>query len=556
MHVSSIVRYCPRWTTPVQVFVMAVSSAGDSPRGQTMRAIAIINQKGGCGKTTSAINLSAVLARAGKKVLLIDMDPQGHCAAGLGIPEQRIELDIGDAMLTVGSKPLDPSKLLWRVARNLDLAPARMKLAGLEAPRGGLADLPDKERRLSQVIEKFGNEYDIAVVDCPPSIGMLTFNALACADMVMIPVETGFFSLQGATRQVNTVKTLSKRLGVNIPVWLLPTLHDARNTVAADLLDELNRRFNERVVSVVVRHDVRLREAASFGQSVIDYAPGSMGAEDYGRLGIWTLENLKPRAALPADQIETVVSGAGAGSTESFIGGVSLSPSTGTGPSNNKSFSQYGAGQDNGGVATMATAENASEVKPVSRAEDVARRAQEFLRRIALGRTPSPETTSQASAAVAATNTSTATQGATAVMATQALSPQGAETLPNNVVTIKPSRQVLRLEEEPITHQPILPSTQRLLGLRETSQGVLFVQPMTAGKTISIAGSFNNWSPTAHVMKRNQALGIYELCLRLPAGKFQYRIVVDGTWQNDPYNPNTEPNPFGEVNNIGYVGAK
>lgn len=521
-----------------------------------MRAIAIINQKGGCGKTTSAINLSAVLARAGKKVLLIDMDPQGHCAAGLGIPEQRIELDIGDAMLTVGSKPLDPSKLLWRVARNLDLAPARMKLAGLEAPRGGLADLPDKERRLSQVIEKFGNEYDIAVVDCPPSIGMLTFNALACADMVMIPVETGFFSLQGATRQVNTVKTLSKRLGVNIPVWLLPTLHDARNTVAADLLDELNRRFNERVVNVVVRHDVRLREAASFGQSVIDYAPGSMGAEDYGRLGIWTLENLKPRAALPADQIETVVSGAGAGSTESFIGGVSLSPSTGTGPSNNKSFSQYGTGQDNGGVATMATAENASEVKPVSRAEDVARRAQEFLRRIALGRTPSPETTSQAAAAVAATNTSTATQGATAVMATQALSPQGAETLPNNVVTIKPSRQVLRLEEEPITHQPILPSTQRLLGLRETSQGVLFVQPMTAGKTISIAGSFNNWSPTTHVMKRNQSLGIYELCLRLPAGKFQYRIVVDGTWQNDPYNPNTEPNPFGEVNNIGYVGAK
>ncbi len=518
-----------------------------------MRAIAIINQKGGCGKTTSAINLSAVLARAGKKVLLIDMDPQGHCAAGLGIPEQRIELDIGDAMLTVGSKPLDPSKLLWRVARNLDLAPARMKLAGLEAPRGGLADLPDKERRLSQVIEKFGNEYDIAVVDCPPSIGILTFNALACADMVIIPVETGFFSLQGATRQVNTVKTLSKRIGVNIPVWLLPTLHDARNTVAADLLDELNRRFNERVVSVVVRHDVRLREAASFGQSVIDYAPGSIGAEDYGRLGIWTLENLKARAALPADQIETVVAG-----TESFIGGVSLSPTTPS-PSPNKSFAHYGAGHDNGGVATMATAENASELKPVSRAEDVARRAQEFLRRIALGRTPSPEATSQASAAVTSAlgaNSSAVAQVATAVTATQALSPHGAETLPNNVVAIKPSRQVLRLEEETITHQPILPSTQRLLGLRETSQGVLFVQPMTAGKTISIAGSFNNWSATSHVMKRNQSLGIFELCLRLPAGKFQYRIVVDGVWQNDPYNPNTEPNPFGEVNNIGYVGAR
>lgn len=508
-----------------------------------MRAIAIINQKGGCGKTTSAINLSAVLARAGKKVLLIDMDPQGHCAAGLGIPEQRIELDIGDAMLSVGSKPLDPSKLLWRVARNLDIAPARMKLAGLEAPRGGLADLPDKERRLSQVIEKFGNEYDIAVIDCPPSIGMLTFNALASADMVMIPVETGFFSLQGATRQVNTVKTLSKRLGVNIPVWLLPTLHDARNTVAADLLDELNRRFNERVINVVVRHDVRLREAASFGQSVIDYAPGSLGAEDYGRLGIWALENLKPRAALPADQIETVV--AGAAGTESFIGGVPLSPS------HNQPATKFSTGNDTS-VATLTATETSPEVKPVSRAEDVARRAQEFLRRIALGRTPSTETASQASAAV---NTP-ATQASTATIATQTLSPQAAETLPSNVVMIKQPRQVLRIEEEQFTPQPILPSTQRLLGLRETSQGVLFVQPMSAGKTISIAGSFNNWSPTTHVMKRNQALGIYELCLRLPAGKFQYRIVVDGTWQNDPYNLNTEPNPFGEVNNIGYVGAK
>lgn len=512
-----------------------------------MRAIAIINQKGGCGKTTTAINLSAVLARAGKKVLLIDMDPQGHCAAGLGIPEQRIELDIGDAMLSVGSKPLDPSKLLWRVARNLDLAPSRMKLAGLEAPRGGLADLPDKDRRLSQVIEKFGNEYDIAIIDCAPSIGMLTYNALASADLVMIPVETGFFSLQGATRQVNTVKTLSKRLGVSIPVWLLATLHDARNTVASDLLDELNRRFNERVINVVVRHDVRLREAASFGQSVIDYAPGSIGAEDYGRLGIWTLENLKPRVALPAEQIETVIAG-----TESFIGGVPLSPSVG--PTNSKSFATYGAGHE-GGVATAASPPAASpEVKPASRAEDVARRAQEFLRRIALGRAPATDVPAQGNGAVRAA--SQAVQATAATIATQTLSPQNVETLPSNVVTMKPARQVLRIEEEAVVHQPILPSTQRLLGLRETSQGVLFVQPMNAGKTISIAGSFNNWSSTTHVMKKNQSLGVFELCLRLPAGKFQYRIVVDGVWHNDPYNSNTEPNPFGEVNNVGYVGAQ
>ncbi|MEL6740664.1 MAG: AAA family ATPase, partial [Planctomycetota bacterium] len=113
-----------------------------------MRTIAIINQKGGCGKTTSAVNLAAVFASRGYRTLLVDMDPQSHCAAGLGVPEEQIERDIGDAMLTPATRALDATRLLWRIGRGFDLAPSRMRLAALEAARGGLADQPDKERRL------------------------------------------------------------------------------------------------------------------------------------------------------------------------------------------------------------------------------------------------------------------------------------------------------------------------------------------------------------------------------------------------------------------------
>jgi chromosome partitioning protein len=231
-----------------------------------MRTIAIINQKGGCGKTTTAINLSAMLARAGKRTLLVDLDSQSHCAAGLGIPESRVDLDIGDAMLAAGHKPIDVARLLWQPAANFDLAPSRMRLAGLEASRGGLANLADKERRLEAAIDVIGVNHDIVCIDCSPSIGLLTYNALVAADVILIPVETSFFSMQGATRQVNTVKSLSRKLGIHRQVWILPTIHDPSNPVAMDLLDELYRRFGERVIPAVIRRDAKLREAASFGQ--------------------------------------------------------------------------------------------------------------------------------------------------------------------------------------------------------------------------------------------------------------------------------------------------
>lgn len=477
-----------------------------------MRTIAIINQKGGCGKTTTAINLSATLARQNQRTLLVDMDPQSHCAAGLGIPEQRIELDIGDAMLAAGHRHIDPARLLWRAVRNLDLAPSRMRLAGLEAPRGGLADHPEKEKRLSAVLAQFKGAYDIVCIDCPPSIGLLTYNALAAADLILIPVETSYFALQGATKQVNTVKTMSRRLGVQLPVWILPTIHDHTNAVAADLLEELHRRFKDKVMPLVIRRDPKLREAASFGQSVVDYAPESAGAEDYLRLAVWALENLKPRTAPPPESLGAVIE---------------LLPHEAPPPPLEP---EPLAAEDEPLAAPPAPA---PEVKQVSRAEDVARRAQEFLRRVALGRANLGESAglSQLSSPIPA---------------------PAAQIEPQPSQPIR-SGTVLKLIEAPAP-TPVDPSAQRILGVRETSQGVLFVQPLTLGNRIAIAGNFNNWSDTDHPMAANHDLGVWELCLKLPPGKLLYRLVIDGQWCTDPYNENCEPNPFGQTNSSVTVG--
>jgi chromosome partitioning protein len=276
-----------------------------------VRTIAIVNQKGGCGKTTTAINLAGVFAGMGYRTLLVDVDPQSHCAAGLAIPEQRIDVQIGDAMAAVGGgRAVDLDRLLWRVSRNLDLAPSTMKLAALESTRGELAGRSQPESRLAKVLAGLGDRHDICLVDCSPAIGMLTFNALVAATEVIIPVETGFFSLQGATKQANTIKSLGKRLGVAPPFRMLATMHVPESVLARELLEELKRRFPGKVMGQVIRYDQRLREAASFGQPVIEYAPDSTGAEDYRLLAEWlvanqtpistrrTLEDLLPRAGV------------------------------------------------------------------------------------------------------------------------------------------------------------------------------------------------------------------------------------------------------------------
>ncbi len=452
-----------------------------------MRTVAIVNQKGGCGKTTTAINLAGVLASLGHRTLLVDLDPQAHCAVGLGVPDENIDQHIGDWMLASPERKLDPTRLLWRAGRNLELAPSSMKLAGLEAARGGIADSEDRDLRLAGALERLGDRFDWRLIDCPPSVGLLTFNALRAATEVLIPVETSFFAMRGADRQVRTIRSLARRLGGQTPFRILATMHDPENELAARLLDELSEQFGDRLVPHVIRLDPKLKEATMFGQPLIEYEESAPGARDYTALAKHLIENLPPRGTIKPAAVKPSVPRTRTGRAASSIAeGKPIQPNA---------------------VPETKTVES---VTP-TRAADLARRARELMTRSA---------TYQAKL----------------------------ETDPDLALGEQ------RREQEARAHTAELEARlARMNGPVETSQGVLFVHPGPEGLDVRIAGDFNGWSHTATRMNYRAQFGHYEVCVPIPVGRCEYRLLVNGRWVSDPFNENKTHNPFGETNNIVVV---
>src|SRR3954471_9199756 len=252
-----------------------------------MRTIAIINQKGGCGKTTTSINLAACLARLGQKTLLVDMDPQGHCGTGLAVPEDQIERTIFDAMIDPADakdgKAVRLTEVVWQIATDFDLAPANIKLAAFEQLFAGR---PGREDRLGRVLQQArdGGAYQWCIIDCPPSVGLITFNALKAADEVVVPVETGYFSLHGLAKMMETLELLREQSGKQVSIRVLPTLYDTRTKLAREVLSELRAKFREYLMESTVNFNTKLKEAVSFGQPSTEYDPGSRGYKDFVNL--------------------------------------------------------------------------------------------------------------------------------------------------------------------------------------------------------------------------------------------------------------------------------
>lgn len=238
--------------------------------------LSVANQKGGVGKTTTSVNLSACMAYMGKKVLLIDIDPQGNATSGVGIDKGEVD----ECIYNVLVEDVHPKDVIKPTdVERLDVIPSTIQLAGAEIE---LVPTISREVRLARALEKIKDEYDYIIIDCPPSLGLLTINALTASDSVIIPVQCEYYALEGLSQLLNTVRLVQKHLNHDLMIeGVLLTMLDARTNLGLQVIDEVKKYFRDKVYQTIIPRNVRLSEAPSYGKPIIIYDPKSRGAEVY-----------------------------------------------------------------------------------------------------------------------------------------------------------------------------------------------------------------------------------------------------------------------------------
>jgi chromosome partitioning protein len=450
-----------------------------------MKTIAVVNQKGGCGKTTVAINLTSALAGLGRRILLVDMDPQSHCAVGLAVPEQQIEQSIYDVLISRSrSEPIKLSEVLWQISDGLELAPASIDLSAFEQQMAGIGE---RECCLRDTLNEVKDEYDYAIIDCPPAVGLLTFNALRAATDVIVPVETGYFALHGLSRQLETLSVLCRRTNQEVDVRILATLYDIRTKMAREILADLRNHFGDKMFDTIITFNTKIKEASSFGQPISEYDPASRGQRDFHSLAteIISTQTKQQRHEFVnslADQLESI----------------------------------------------SATADELlQETKPPE--QEV--QAQEVKKlQVDLHEDDFSSTESRAWEELEAE-----------VISCEENFTEG----PEKIVSQEEDASNEFIEEEHIDDK-----LSKYYGVDQINDAVVFVTLYPRAQSVQIAGDFNNWQPQETQMQKVGESGVWQKELKLPAGRYRYRLVVDGQWQQDPYNDTTEINPFGEYNSV------
>ncbi|GKU83877.1 MULTISPECIES: ParA family protein [Niallia] len=240
------------------------------------KIITVANQKGGVGKTTTSVNLGSCLAYIGKNVLLVDIDPQGNATSGVGIEKADVDYCIYDVLVD----DLDVEKVLKNTnVENLHVIPSTIQLAGAEIE---LVSTISREIRLKRALEKIKDRYDYILIDCPPSLGLLTINALTASDAVLIPVQCEYYALEGLSQLLNTVRLVQKHLNHELAIeGVLLTMLDARTNLGLQVIEEVKKYFRDKVYKTIIPRNIRLSEAPSHGEPIIIYDPKSRGAEVY-----------------------------------------------------------------------------------------------------------------------------------------------------------------------------------------------------------------------------------------------------------------------------------
>ena len=241
------------------------------------KAIAIFNQKGGVGKTTTNINLAACLANKGKKVLVLDVDAQGNTTSGLGIIKKNLDFTSYDLLI---DDSLDPFKTVYKTGvENLDIIPASVDLAGVEIE---LTQIEGREKRLKNALSSIRKHYDYIFIDCPPSLGLLTINALTAVDSVLIPIQCEFYALEGVAQLISTIDLVKKHMNRNLEIeGVILSMFDGRTNLSIQVVEEVKKFFGDKLYKTVIPRNVRLAEAPSYGLPITAYDPKSKGALAY-----------------------------------------------------------------------------------------------------------------------------------------------------------------------------------------------------------------------------------------------------------------------------------
>ncbi|WP_419093783.1 ParA family protein [[Clostridium] scindens] len=243
------------------------------------RIIAIANQKGGVGKTTTAINLSACLADKGKKVLAVDMDPQGNMTSGLGLDKEFLEKTVYD--MIIGESDIE-EVLQKETMENLDVLPTNIDLSAAEIE---LIDVENKEFIVRNSIQKIRDNYDFVIIDCPPSLSMLTINAMTTADSVLVPIQCEYYALEGLSQLIHTVELVKDRLNPDLEIeGVAFTMYDARTNLSLQVVENVKDNLQQNIYKTIIPRNIRLAEAPSYGMPINQYDPKSAGSESYMRL--------------------------------------------------------------------------------------------------------------------------------------------------------------------------------------------------------------------------------------------------------------------------------
>ena len=251
------------------------------------KIIAVANQKGGVGKTTTAVNLVASLGELGKKVLLIDMDPQGNASSGFGVEKEKLDKTVYE--LLIGACSVKDC-LINEVLDNISLIPASVNLAAAEIE---LIDVKDKEYILRDEIDQIKNDYDLVVIDCPPSLNMLTINSMTTAESVLIPIQCEFYALEGLSQLIHTINLIRERMNPRLDVdGVVFTMYDARTNLSAQVVENVKANLKYPIYNTLIPRNVRLAEAPSYGMPITIYDPKSAGAEAYMKLAEEIIEKM------------------------------------------------------------------------------------------------------------------------------------------------------------------------------------------------------------------------------------------------------------------------